>query len=99
MFMAMSRFTVANGMEEDVRAAFLSRPHKVDTASGFERMEVLRPLGQPEEFWLLTWWRDETSFEAWHRSHAYQDSHAGMPKGLKLVPGSTEIRRFERVAD
>jgi heme-degrading monooxygenase HmoA len=99
MFMAMSRFTVANGMEEDVRAAFLARPHKVDAAPGFERMEVLRPLGSPEEFWLLTWWRDEAAFDAWHRSHAYQDSHSGMPKGLKLVPGSTEIRRFERVAD
>lgn len=99
MFVALSRFTVANGMEEAVRVAFVARPHLVDAVAGFVRMEVLRPQGHPEEFWLMTWWRDETSFDAWHRSHAYRDSHGGMPKGLKLVPGSTEIRRLEQIAE
>ncbi|WP_291988837.1 antibiotic biosynthesis monooxygenase [Candidatus Accumulibacter sp. ACC007] len=99
MFVALSRFTVANGMHDAVREAFLARPHLVDRVPGFVRMEVLRPQGCPEEFWLMTWWSDETCFDAWHRSHAYHDSHAGMPKGLKLVPGSTEIRRLERIAE
>lgn len=98
MFVALSRFTVANGMEEDVRQAFLARPHLVDDVSGFTRMEVLRPQGRPEEFWLMTWWQDETCYDTWHKSHAYHDSHSGIPKGLKLIPGATEIRRFEQVA-
>ncbi|HCZ14916.1 MAG TPA: antibiotic biosynthesis monooxygenase [Candidatus Accumulibacter sp.] len=98
-FVALSRFTVANGMEEEVRAAFVARPHLVDAVAGFVRMEVLRPQGHPEEFWLMTWWLDERSFDAWHRSHVYHDSHRGMPKGLKLVPGRTEISRLELVAE
>lgn len=99
MFVALSRFVVRNGMEKDVRAAFRDRPHLVDGAPGFVRMEVLSPLGRPEEFWLVTWWDDEASFDAWHRSHLYSASHAGIPRGLKLVPGEQRISRLERIAE
>ena len=98
MFIASSRFVVANGMAGEVREAFRTRPHLVDGAPGFVRMEVLSPLQAPEEFWLITWWRDEASYRAWHRSHAYRDSHAGMPRGLKLVAGETRLTLLERVA-
>jgi len=86
-------------MEEEVRRAFQSRPHLVDDAPGFCRMEVLQPLDRPEEFWLMTWWTDEASFVNWHRSHEYHVSHAGIPKGLKLVPQSVEIRRLELLSN
>lgn len=99
MFVAISRFVVRNGMEDAVRTAFSDRPHLVDQAAGFIRMEVLRPLDAPEEFWLMTWWDDESSFDSWHHSHHYKESHAGVPKGLKLVPGEQRITRFEKVAD
>lgn len=96
--MALSRFAIANGMTAQVKAAFLARPHLVDGAPGFRRMEVISPMDRLEEIWLLTFWTDEASFTTWHRSHLYRDSHKGIPKGLKLVPGETEIRHFEHVA-
>lgn len=99
MFVALSRFVVRNGMEEDVRSAFQERPHLVDDEPGFIRMEVFRPLDHPEEFWLMTWWEDEGSFDTWHKSHKYKDSHAGIPRGLKLVPGEQRISRLERIAE
>ncbi|KAA3650912.1 antibiotic biosynthesis monooxygenase family protein [Denitromonas sp.] len=99
MFIAVSRFVIANGMEEAVREAFIRRPHQVDDAPGFQRMEVLRPIAQPAEFWLMTWWDDEAAFDAWHRSHAFRDAHRGMPPGLRLKPGENHITRLERVAD
>ncbi len=98
-FIAMSRFVVANGMEEAVRQAFVDRPHLVDGAPGFVRMSVLRPAEQPAEFWLLTYWKDEASYLAWHKGHAYHASHRGMPKGLKLVPGSAAVRFLDHVSD
>ena len=98
MFMALSRFVVANGMTPEVRAAFQARPHLVDRAPGFLRMEVHCPRDNPDEFWLLTWWTDESHYQIWHRSHAYHDSHAGIPKGLKLVPKSAQVRYFEHIA-
>jgi heme-degrading monooxygenase HmoA len=95
MLIALSRFTVANGMAEQVRNAFRERPHLVDRAPGFLGMEVMSPVGDAAEIWLVTRWRDEQSYRTWHRSHSYHQSHKDIPKGLKLVPKSTEIRLFE----
>lgn len=97
MFVTMSRFVVANGLEDEVREAFLARPGKVEEAPGFLRLEVLVPRDRREEFWLLTWWTDEASFETWHRGHSYRDAHAGIPKGLKLVPKETFVRTFDHL--
>lgn len=99
MFLGFSKFTVANDMAEEVAEAFVRRPHLVDAAPGFVRMEVARDCERPEEFWLLTWWRDAESFDAWFKSPAHRASHAGMPKGLRIVPGSTEVRRLTLVTD
>lgn len=98
MFVAISKFTVANGMRQEVLDAFVRRPHLVDSAPGFVRMEVLNAQEPAEEFWLLTYWTDEPSFQHWHKHHRH-DSHAAMPSGLKLVPGSAVLRYFERVCE
>jgi heme-degrading monooxygenase HmoA len=97
MFIALSRFTIANEMTEQVKEAFRNRPHLVEAASGFLRLEVISPLDNLNEIWLLTYWQDEDSFKVWHHSHLYRDSHKGIPKGLKLVPGSAQLRFFEHV--
>lgn len=96
--MALSRFVIANAMEAEVKDAFRNRQHLVDGAAGYLRMDVISPLDRPDEVWLLTYWSDEASFRAWHRGHLYRDSHRGIPKGLKLVPGETQMRRFEHVS-
>ncbi len=95
MFVALSRFTIANNMADDVQTAFRNRPHLVDGAPGFMSMEVMSPLGNPAEIWLLTRWSDEQSYRNWHRGHEYHESHKGIPKGLKLVPGSAAVQLFE----
>lgn len=98
MFVAMSRFAVANGMEEDVRQAFEHRPCLVDEAPGFVRLDVVSPTEASNEFWLITYWTDEQSYRTWHHGHRYKDSHIGIPKGLKLVRGRTQIRYFRHIA-
>jgi heme oxygenase (mycobilin-producing) len=97
-FVALSRFVIANGMTDEVKRAFAERPHLVDEAPGYLRMDVLSPLECPEEIWLVTYWSDEQSFRAWHHSHLYHESHGRIPKGLKLVPRSAELRYFEHVS-
>lgn len=98
MFIALSQFTVANDMTAEVKNAFVDRPHLVDNTSGFIRLEVISPLDNKDEIWLLTYWRDEDSFKTWHHSHLYHDSHKGIPRGLKLVPKSARLRFFEHVS-
>lgn len=97
LFVALSKFAVANGMTEEVKEAFVARPHLVDSADGFVRLDVLSPKEEPNEIWLVTYWRDEESYRVWHKSHMYRDSHKGIPKGLKLDPTATEIRFFEHI--
>ena len=98
-FVALSRFRVANGMTPEVQSAFRQRPHLVDRASGFLRMEVMSPHDDPSEFWLLTWWTDEDSYKTWHKSHLYRESHEGIPRGLKLDPTATQVRFFSTISD
>jgi len=97
MFIAMSKFIVANDMIAEVKQAFRNRPHLVEAAEGFQKMEVISPQENPDEIWLMTWWTSEDNYRTWHKSHMYHDSHKGIPKGLKLVPRTTEIRFFEHV--
>ena len=99
MFIALSRFTLRNDMAREVRQAFVARPHLVDRAQGFLGMQVMSPVENEAEFWLVTRWTDEQSYRTWHSSHDYHDSHGFMPKGLKLVPGGTEIRFFNLFAE
>jgi heme-degrading monooxygenase HmoA len=98
-FVALSRFVVANGMEAEVKAAFQARPHRVDHAAGFVRMEVLCPLDRPQEIWLVTHWRCADDYRTWHGGHGYRESHRGIPKGLKLIGRETCIREFEVVCE
>lgn len=86
-------------MDENVRRAFSARPHLVDHAQGFIGMQVMSPVENPAEIWLITRWTDEQSYRTWHSSHAYHESHGRIPKGLKLVPKSAEIRLFNLFAE
>jgi heme oxygenase (mycobilin-producing) len=96
-FVSLSKFVVANDKMAEVKEAFRNRPHLVDEQPGFVQMEVFSPLDRPEEIWLVTYWTDAESFSLWHHSHLYQQSHKGIPKGLKLVAGETAIRHFEHI--
>lgn len=95
MFIALSCFTIDNDMSAEVRAAFAQRPHRVDAVPGFVSMEVMSPTDNAQEVWLLTRWRDQASYTAWHSSDEYHASHAGIPKGLKLVPGSARVHLLD----
>ena len=99
MIVVLSRFTIANNMAEEVRTAFQQRPHLVDDAPGFLSMEVMSPCANPAEVWLFTRWTDEQSYLNWHKGHEYHDAHKGIPKGLKLIPGTTDIKLLEVFAE
>ena len=97
MILAISRFRVANGKEQEVAAAFLGRPHLVDSAPGFLGMETFTEAADPSMFYLVTRWSDRASFGTWHRSAAHHDSHAWMPAGLKLDAAYTQVLELDRI--
>ena len=91
MVTVISRFRVRNGLEDEVRKAFLNRPRLVENAAGFCGLNVLTDAADPSVFLLLTRWTDEISFRAWHRSEAHNQSHELIPQGLKLDPSFTSL--------
>lgn len=98
MFVALSKFVVANAMSSEIAAAFRGRPHLVDSTPGFVRLDVISPEGNPNEFWLITYWTSRSHFETWHKGCLYRESHSEIPKGLKLVPRATSLTFFDHVA-
>lgn len=98
MFVAVSIFEVANGMAEEVKKAFINRPHFVDKAPGFIELKILSPQENLNEIWVTTFWHEESQYQHWYKNHM-KESHNNIPKGLKLVPGSTRLRYFEQVTN
>ena len=100
MFVVISKFMVdnRNGMTESVKKAFIARLHNVDKIAGFVRMEVLNPVENPDEIWVVTYWTEQSSFDAWHESQHYKDSHTAIPAGLKLMPNKTEMMFFNHIS-
>lgn len=97
MYVVVSQFVIANDKVEEVREAFRNRPHQVENAPGFIRMEVISPIDEPAAVWLMTFWENKNNFETWHRSHRYKESHVGIPARLKLVPGKNRITCFDHI--
>lgn len=91
MVIVLSTFRVANGLEPEVRRAFLDRPHLVDAAPGFLGLETFVDAGDAALFYLVTRWTDFESFDRWHRSASHRDGHRFIPKGLKLDPAFTKV--------
>jgi heme-degrading monooxygenase HmoA len=95
---AISRFTVANGMTREVKDAFRNRPGYVNDKPGFVKMDVISPVDNPDEIWLVTYWTDRASYDSWHSSPDRRQSQQFIPKGMKVVPGSTSITFYEHVS-
>ena len=97
MILAVSRFRVANGKEEEVSQAFLHRPHLVDDWPGFLGMETFTDTKDRTIFYLVTRWTDAASFRDWHASPAHRESHQWMPPGLRLDPALTKVVELDRL--
>lgn len=98
MHIVISQFEVENDLEHEVKQAFRQRPHLVENAPGFIRLDVISPHDNPAEIMLITYWQQQTDYETWHKSHHYKDAHQGIPAGLKLKRGATRIRAYEHVS-
>mgnify|MGYP006286302545 FL=1 len=88
------RFTAISKFE--VREAFGNRPELVEDADGFAGLNAISPKDNPAEFWLITHWEKEESFQDWHDTHC-SESHQNIPKRLKLVKRSFSLNYFDHI--
>jgi heme-degrading monooxygenase HmoA len=78
MFIAMNRFRVKKGSEEEFERVWLNRDSYLDRVPGFVEFHLLR--GPPAEDHTLyashTVWQTKAAFEAWTRSDEFRAAHA-----------------------
>jgi heme-degrading monooxygenase HmoA len=88
MFIAMNRFRVKKGSEQDFEQVWLSRDTRLDKVSGFVEFHLLK--GPEHEDHTLysshTVWQSKAAFEAWTRSEEFRAAHkdAGLNKPLYI---------------
>lgn len=88
MFIAMNRFQVRKGSEDDFEHVWMSRDTRLHEVPGFMEFHLLK--GPERENYTLyashTVWRNQAAFEAWTKSEAFRQAHkdAGHNKPLYL---------------
>ena len=88
MYIAMNRFQVALGREDEFETVWRNRDSYLDEVDGIKDFRLLR--GAPGEsatiFVSHSTWESEAAFRAWTESDAFVKAHrqARMPEGLVL---------------
>ena len=97
MFIAMNRFQVLPGSEEDFEALWLNRDSQLKDVPGFVEFHMLR--GPDKEGYRLysshTIWKDRESFEGWTRSEAFRKAHGAAGSRKPMYQGHPEFEGFE----
>jgi len=99
MFVAMNRFKIALGREDDFVSVWKNRDSHLDGVPGFRTFNLLRGA-TTEEFTLFashSIWDSREAFEGWTRSDAFRQAHrnAGDTKGIYL--GHPQVETFDAV--
>ncbi len=99
MFVAMNRFRIARGREDEFVNIWKNRESYLDDVPGFRTFHLLRGP-QHEEFTLFashSIWDSAADFENWTRSEAFRKAHAGAGTAKGLYLGHPEFEGFEAV--
>jgi len=99
MFVAMNRFRIAIGREEEFIEIWKSRDSHLESVPGFKTFNLLRGTTKEDHtlFASHSVWSSRESFDAWTKSEAFKKAHAnaGTAKGVYL--GHPEFEGFESV--
>lgn len=97
MFIAINRFQIALGREDDFVAVWRNRESYLDGVPGFKNFHLLRGATNEQHtlFASHSVWESRSAFEDWTRSESFRSAHrnAGDTKGIYL--GHPQLELFE----
>ncbi len=89
MFIAMNRFSIAVGREEDFEEIWRQRDSYLEDVPGFKEFHLLRgPTNDNATLYAShSLWVSRAAFEAWTKSEAFRKAHAAAraPEGTYLL--------------
>lgn len=100
-FIAMNRFRIAPGREEDFETVWKSRESRLKELQGFREFRLLKGP-ESEDHTLYSShviWDSRADFEAWTKSEQFRDAHknAGSSKTEGAILGHPQFEGFETV--
>ena len=101
MYIAMNRFKVVRGSEEEFEAIWRNRDRRMADVPGFIQFHLLKGPAQDDHtlFASHTIWRSHDDFIAWTRSQNFRDAHASAGDAKPLYLDRPQFEGFEVVLD
>ena len=100
MFIAMNRFKIALGNEDDFISIWKNRETYLDQVPGFKEFHLL--IGPSNEEYTLfashSIWESRSAFEDWTKSEAFRKAHANAGGRKDIYLGPPQFEGFEEVA-
>jgi heme-degrading monooxygenase HmoA len=99
MFIAMNRFKIALGHEEEFIQIWRTRDSHLQGVPGFREFHLLRGATQADHtlFASHSIWESAQDFEGWTRSEAFRKAHAQAGSAKQIYLGPPQFEGFEAV--
>jgi heme-degrading monooxygenase HmoA len=99
MFIAMNRFKIARGREQDFIALWKTRESYLDGVPGFQDFHLLQSEAFDDYtlFASHSTWKSRKAFENWTRSEAFRKAHANAGGARDIYQGHPHLELFESV--
>ena len=99
MFIAMNRFRISRGREEDFEKVWRDRETFLHEIPGFKDFQLLRgPAVEDETLYVShSLWESREAFDEWRHSDAFKKGHAGARTPEGTVLAHPELETFEVV--
>ena len=99
MFVAMNRFRIGLGKEDEFVSIWKNRESHLDSVPGFKSFNLLRGPTTEEHtlFASHSVWESAAAFEAWTKSEAFRKAHANAGDAKPAYLGAPEFEGFESV--
>jgi heme-degrading monooxygenase HmoA len=99
MFVAMNRFKIALGREDDFVNVWKNRETHLNSVPGFKEFHLLR--GHSTDSYTLfashSIWESRRAFEDWTKSEAFSKAHASAGSAKDIYLGPPQFEGFEAV--
>lgn len=97
MYIAMNKFKIINGYEQEFEEVWKTRDTFLDKVPGFLKFNLIKGK-KGDEFTLYashSLWSSEISFIEWTNSDSFRKAHKNAGKNKKLYIGHPEFEGFE----
>ena len=98
MFIAMNRFKICLGREDDFENIWRQRDSHLEGVPGFQQFNLVRgKMDEDETFTLYashSVWRSENDFLNWTKSDAFRQAHKGAGEHSDVYLGHPEFEGF-----